>query len=1113
MSKENKNGKENKGESSHKRRDELVVIQESVQKQWLDQKVHEIDAKAGSEGTSAEKFFCTFPYPYMNGVLHLGHAFTLAKSEFAARYNKLLGKTVLYPFAFHCTGMPICASAQKLEREIKLYGNPPIFPEPEPEPEEVKEVKAEKKSGKNKKGKLLKKKSKHKFQWQIMEEIGVPSSEIAAFQDPVHWLSYFPPIAMDHLKAFGLYTDFRRSFITTDANPYYDQFIRWHFEVLREKKKIQFGNRNAIFSPIDNQACADHDRSAGEGAGISEFTLIKLRLLEFPEEVKAILAAIGENEEVKAITEEHKEVADALANPSVFCPAATLRPETMYGQTNLFMLPTGNYGMYLMKNGDIFVCSSRSALNMSYQNLTTTRGKPVLLGEVLGQAFMGKPVSAPLAQAYERVYILPLLTIKMQKGTGVVTSVPSDAPDDYAALMDLKNKPALRAKYGIADEHVLPFDVVAIIHTPNVGNPPTAEGEGNCPARDLCIELKVQSQNDSKKLETAKDACYKNSFAHGVMAAGEYKGMAVSKAKPKIKADMVRAGLGCIYAEPDTYVESRTGNECVVALSDQWYLEYGEDDWKAVVATHNTDVLNTYSDATKKKFTETIEWLKEWACSRTFGLGTRLPWDEKWVVESLSDSTIYMAYYTIAHFLQGGVLNGSEVGPAGIRPEQLTVDVFNYIFRHKTHPTPPETDIPVATLDQLRTEFEFWYPMDLRVSGKDLIGNHLTMSLYNHAAVWEEQPEMMPRSFFTNGHLMINAAKMSKSTGNFMTMMDAINRYGADATRYALADAGDSLEDANFEEQVANNAILRLTKELVFVTETLADETLRTDSKLNFFDTAFDNQISACIVETKEHMDSMSYHKALVSGGAEMFNIRDNYRASVDGPLHRDLLVRWIEAMTVMISPFCPHFAQHVWTALGKNGFVVNEGRWPETRPVDALVLTQAQYLQSTAHNIRTTHAKKVALAAKQAKKKKTTPERFNVATILVTREYNPIQQACLRLMTSKIDEGVTESLPKACAADIKSLPELKGDKKAVKGCLQFIGFVASNYANIGRDALALTLSYDEVEFLTDHLSYLKQGSDLLAVRVAVAPADSTAEPGRPALAFSWETPPDASQE
>lgn len=48
-------------------------------------------------------------------------------------------------------------------------------------------------------------------------------------------------------------------------------------------------------------------------------------------------------------------------------------------------------------------------------------------------------------------------------------------------------------------------------------------------------------------------------------------------------------------------------------------------------------------------------------------LGSKIPWDEKYLIESLSDSTIYMAYYSVAHLLQGGCLDGSKPGPANIR--------------------------------------------------------------------------------------------------------------------------------------------------------------------------------------------------------------------------------------------------------------------------------------------------------------------------------------------------------------------------------------------------------------------------------------------------------------
>ena len=53
----------------------------------------------------------------------------------------------------------------------------------------------------------------------------------------------------------------------------------------------------------------------------------------------------------------------------------------------------------------------------------------------------------------------------------------------------------------------------------------------------------------------------------------------------------------------------------------------------------------------------------------------------------------------------------------------------------------------------------------MQTSGKDLINNHLSFALYNHTAIWQSDPSKWPRSIRTNGHLLLNAEKMSKSTG------------------------------------------------------------------------------------------------------------------------------------------------------------------------------------------------------------------------------------------------------------------------------------------------------------------------------------------------------------
>merc|ERR1711881_140586 len=170
---------------------------------------------------------------------------------------------------------------------------------------------------------------------------------------------------------------------------------------------------------------------------------------------------------------------------------------------------------------------------------------------------------------------------------------------------------------------------------------------------------------------------YKEGWLHGVMTVGPHAGTPVCKAKEIIAEEMVQEGTAVKYFEPDAKVVSRTQDRCVVAHTEQWFIDYGEAEWRAVVQKH-LDTMETYNPIAQQSFNEGIEWLNKWACSRKQGLGTRLPWDPKYVIESLSDSTIYMAYYTIAHILQGGEdFAGSTTG---IRAEDLNDAVFDSIF-------------------------------------------------------------------------------------------------------------------------------------------------------------------------------------------------------------------------------------------------------------------------------------------------------------------------------------------------------------------------------------------------------------------------------------------------
>ncbi|KAF2295837.1 hypothetical protein GH714_034434 [Hevea brasiliensis] len=332
------------------------------------------------------------------------------------------------------------------------------------------------------------------------------------------------------------------------------------------------------------------------------------------------------------------------------------------------------------------------------------------------------------------------------------------------------------------------------------------------------------------------------------------------------------------------------------------------------------------SDETRHGFEPTLSWLNQWACSRSFGLGTLIPWDKDFLVESLSDSTIYMAYYTVAHLLHNEDMYGTYK-PHPVQPEQMTDEVWDFIICGG--PYPKSSNIPSSILDKMKQEFEYWYPSDLRVSGKDLIQNHLTFCIYNHTAIMAKKH--WPHGFRCNGHIMLNSEKMSKSTGNFRTLRQAIEEFSADATRFSLADAGDGIDDANFVFETANAAILCLTKEISWMEEVLAAEScLRMGPPSTYADRVFANEMNIAVKMTDQNYRDYMFREALKTGFYDLQAARDEYRFSCgSGGMNHDLVQCFMDVKTRLITPICPHYAEYVWRELlKKDGFVVNAG-WP----------------------------------------------------------------------------------------------------------------------------------------------------------------------------------------
>ena len=825
----------------------MIAIEKKYQKRWRESGVFNVSAPSTSDypaGTMpAEeirkrhpKYFGTFAYPYMNGTLHAGHSFTVSKVEFAAGFARMEGKRVLFPVGFHCTGMPIKACADKLRDEVLKFGqNFESFRDeaveeakeaPAPTQAQTKEDITKFTSNKSK---AAAKTVKMRYQFQIMLALGIKREEIHQFADAHYWLQFFPPLCNDDLNNFGARIDWRRSFVTTDANPYYDAFVRWQMNRLKELDKIQYGVRYTIYSPKDGQPCMDHDRTEGEGVAPQDYTALKLKVKEWaPKAFEKIKGKLPEN-------------------ANVYFVPATLRPETMYGQTCCFVGPKINYGVFKVSSSEYYVVTKRAAWNMAFQGTffksdhfaQDASELPAVL-ELTGAEVVGTLVHAPLSIHKDGVRILPMESVLPSKGTGVVTSVPSDSPDDYATVMDLAKK----AEYYGIEKQWAELEIPPIIETPSYGN---------VSAKFLVEKMKINSPKDAKQLAEAKDLAYKEGYYKGKMLMGDFKGQAVEAAKPKVKEALIKSGEAFEYAEPNGHVVSRSGDECVTAYLGQWFLNYGENDpqWRDTVLGHVKNDMKTYSTETQNGFEKNLEWLNRWACARTYGLGSKLPWDTKFLVESLSDSTIYMAYYTVAHLLHSDIF-GMKSGLLEVKPFQMIDEVWDYIFcrRELSEELLKATRIRKSDLETMRREFEYWYPLDVNSSGKDLIPNHLTFFLYIHIALFPK--EYWPRSVRANGHLLLNGDKMSKSTGNFLTLNDAVKKYGADACRIALADAGDGVEDANFEEAVANQIILRMFTLKEWCEEILKDSKLRDGPADELWDQLFDNEMNSLVHEAQQ---------------------------------------------------------------------------------------------------------------------------------------------------------------------------------------------------------------------------------------------------------------------
>ncbi|MBI2005282.1 MAG: leucine--tRNA ligase [Candidatus Aenigmarchaeota archaeon] len=697
------------------------------------------------------------------------------------------------------------------------------------------------------------------------------------------WMKGF----IEDFKSIGYSVDWRRTFVTA-ITPTYNRFIEWQYNTLKRKGYVTQGTHPVIWCPHDQSPTGDHDRLKGEGESPTEFVLLKFKL------------------------------------GNEILPCSTLRPETIYGVTNLWVNPNEKYVHVKIGKEDWII--SREAVQKLKDQLKNVE----VVHELSAKELIGKSVVNPVTN--QKIPILQGDFVDVATATGIVMSVPAHAPYDYVALKELNS--------GIS-----PISVIKI------------EGYGEYPAVEVSEKMGIKSTKETKKLDEATSLVYKKEFHTGILReiTGNYAGKKVSEAKNELIENFINQNVADKMWEASNPVICRCTNRChVKILENQWFLKFSDKSWKEKVKQCIAQ-MKFYPEEARMQFLNTVDWLDDKACARKSGLGTRLPWDKEWIVETLSDSVIYMAYYTISR-----IINEEKISD-----EKLTDDVFDYVFlkRGDVKSISKKSKLNEKLIKTMREEFEYFYPFDLRTSAKELVQNHLTYALFHHVALWNDS-KYWPKAYGVNGFVTVSGEKMSKSKGNIFPLKDLIEQHGADLVRINITASNENMDDADWKEDSLKTFSSRLSS-----IEQLANTLKKaTRNSVNNMDRYMETVLQNSIKGATENYEIMKFRSGIQYSVFQLLNELQYYIGRCGGikNCNRTVLKECVSSIVRLVAPFTPHLSEELWNKLGNKNFVAL-GPWPKSdeKKIDGKILELENIFKKTIDDLN--HVLKLAGNKKNA--------------------------------------------------------------------------------------------------------------------------------------------------
>ncbi|AXU28535.1 TPA: leucine--tRNA ligase [Clostridioides difficile] len=224
-----------------------------------------------------------------------------------------------------------------------------------------------------------------------------------------------------------------------------------------------------------------------------------------------------------------------------------------------------------------------------------------------------------------------------------------------------------------------------------------------------------------------------------------------------------------------------------------------------------------------------------------------------------------------------------------------------------------------------------WHPVDQYIGGVEHAIMHLLYARWfvkafkSMGMVDFNEPF---KNLLTQGMVLMDGSKMSKSKGNTVSPMDIIDEYGADTARLFVLFAAPPERDLDWSEQGVDgcfrflNRVYRLVDELADVVKKDVEF-----GELNSQDKDMRYTIHSTLKKVTADLSEKFGFNTAISALMELIN--DMYKYKELDNINEAVIKEGVQTIVTIIAPFAPHLGEELWTMIGKEGSVFDID-WPK---------------------------------------------------------------------------------------------------------------------------------------------------------------------------------------